>query len=280
VLTYMRALDAFTLAALLTGGTAIALVGFLDDHRPISATVRFGVHFASAIFVVAVLGGIPTAALARWGLHGVWAGWFVAVLTLVWSINLFNFMDGIDGIAASEAVFVTGSAAWLNWYEAGNSGLTVAMVCLAAATQGFLLWNWPRAKIFMGDVGSGFLGLTIAALGLAVSRQGALPIEVWGILGGVFLVDSTTTLLRRLVRGDRLFEAHRMHAYQHLARRWKSHVKVTLLVNLINLLWLLPWAWLAATNKDHALLCMAAALLPLVVMAHIVGAGSKEELDP
>jgi len=151
--------------------------------------------------------------------------------------------------------------------------LTAAMVALAVAALGFLIWNWPPARIFMGDVGSGFLGFTLAVLGLAVSRHSDVPIEAWAILNGVFLVDATVTLLSRLVRRDRWFDAHRSHAYQILASRWRGHLPVTLLIIAINVLWLFPWAWIAAIYPARAMLCVIAAMSPLAVAALLLGAG-------
>ncbi len=276
LLTSLGLIDSAISRSLFIGGGAMALVGFLDDCWHLRASVRFAVHLAAAILVVIMLGGVPESALANWGLHGVWIGSLIALLTLVWVTNLFNFMDGIDGIAGSEAVFVSGAGALLNWYHGGAPGLTAAMLCLAAASLGFLRWNWPPARIFMGDVGSGFVGFTLVVLALAANQRGTVPFEVWGILGGFFLVDATITLLRRIVRGDRWFEAHRMHAYQWLARRWKAHLPVTLSVSVLNLTWLLPWAWLAARMPDYARFFLAAALAPLIVLVIFIGAGRKE----
>jgi Fuc2NAc and GlcNAc transferase len=276
LLAFLGLMDPSLLGALLIGGSAMALVGYLDDRRHLRASVRFGVHLAAALCVVILLGGIPERALAHWGLHGVWIGGVIAVLTLIWITNLFNFMDGLDGIAGSEAVFVSGAGAWLCWYHGGAAGLTAAMVCLAAASLGFLRWNWPPARIFMGDVGSGFLGFSLAVLGLAASQKGIFPIEVWAILGGVFLVDATVTLITRLIRGDAWYHAHRTHAYQHLARRWKGHLPVTILVTLINVFWLLPLAILAARYSAHVLWILAAALAPLVALVVACGAGTDE----
>jgi Fuc2NAc and GlcNAc transferase len=200
-------------------------------------------------------------------------GSLFGLLALIWSTNLFNFMDGIDGIAGSETVFVAGAAAYLNFAHGGDPGLTAAMLVLAAATLGFLVLNWPPARIFMGDVGSGFLGFSLAVLGLSASRHGATPIEVFMILSGVFLVDATVTLFSRIARGDRWLEAHRSHAYQNLARRWQAHRPVTILVIVINVLWLFPWACIAAAHPDKAMLCVLAALLPLIIIALAIGAG-------
>jgi Fuc2NAc and GlcNAc transferase len=276
LLAFLGLMGARILAALLIGGSATALVGYLDDRRHLRPSVRFSVHLASALFVVIMLGGVPESALARWGLHGLWIGDLLALLLLIWTTNLFNFMDGIDGIAGSEAVFLGGAGALLNWSHGGDSGLTATMLCLAAASLGFLRWNWPPARIFMGDVGSGFLGITLAVLGLTANQLGTIPIEAWGILGGFFFVDTTVTLLRRVVRADQWFEAHRMHAYQQLARRWQAHLPVTLSVSAINLAWLLPWAWLTVRMPANAKYFLIAALAPLGVLVIFAGAGCKE----
>jgi Fuc2NAc and GlcNAc transferase len=258
---------------LIAGGGAVALAGYLDDRKTLPASIRICVHIIAATLAVMVVGGITDPTLVKMGLHGIWAGSLLGVMALTWSTNLFNFMDGIDGIAGSEAVFVAGAGALLNWRYGGDGGLTAAMLVLAAATLGFLIWNWPPARIFMGDVGSGFLGFTLAVLGLAASRHSATPIEVWAILSGVFLVDATVTLLIRIARGDRWFEAHRLHAYQNLASRWQAHWPVTILVIVINMFWLLPWAWIAAIYPARAMLYLIAALTPLIVIAFLVGAG-------
>jgi Fuc2NAc and GlcNAc transferase len=276
-LSFCRIVDARTAATLIVAGCAIAGIGFLDDRQQLTAKSRFAVHVAAAAFVVALLGGIPEAELARWGIGEFWIGSVFAVLVLAWGTNLFNFMDGIDGIAASEAIFMSTALACLNWLDGGDFGMTLAMCCLAAATLGCLVWNWPPARIFMGDVGSGFLGFMVTALAIAACQRGSIPIEVLPILGGVFLVDATVTLLRRLVRGDRWLEAHRMHAYQHLARRWQRHRPVTLLVIAINLTWLFPWAYVANHFPTNARICLAAALLPLIILTLVAGAGRPEE---
>jgi Fuc2NAc and GlcNAc transferase len=269
--------DARTAGILIISGCAIAGVGYLDDRRQLPAKARFAVHLAAAVFVIALLGGIPEPELARWGLGGFWIGFAFAVLVLAWGTNLFNFMDGIDGIAASEAIFMSMAGAYLNWLDGGDSGVTAAMLCLSAATAGCLVWNWPPARIFMGDVGSGFLGFMVTALAVLACNRGSVPIEVLPILGGVFVVDATVTLLRRFMRGDRWFEAHRMHAYQHLARRWQRHKPVTLLVIAINLGWLLPWAYVANRFSTNARICLGIALLPLVVLALLAGSGKRDQ---
>ena len=275
-LYFLRMLDLPIAAALAGGGGSIAVVGYLDDRKALSASIRFAVHMGASIGVVILLGGLAGSSLRAIGLQGIFAGSVIAVLSLGWMTNLFNFMDGIDGIAASETVFIASAGAWLSWRAGADPGLVIAMLALSGATVGFLIWNWPPARIFLGDVGSGFLGFILAALGLAASRSGVTPIEVWVILGGVFLVDSSATLLRRIVRGDRWLEAHRTHAYQRLARRWHGHRPVTAAILAVNVLWLLPLAWLAATYREQAWWFVAAALIPLAALAMAIGAGRRE----
>jgi Fuc2NAc and GlcNAc transferase len=259
-------------AAVAFGGLAVAGIGFIDDRYSAPARLRLLVHLAAATGAVAAIGAVTFGA----GPAAAWESWLArgfTVIAIVWAINLFNFMDGIDGIAGSEAFFLAAAGAALNWYVGGDRGLTAAMACMAAANAGFLAWNWPPASIFMGDVGSGFLGFTLSALGLSGVKGAALPMEVWPILGGVFLVDATVTLVRRVADGHRWHEAHRMHAYQHLSRRFRAHLPVTLAVSAINVCWLLPWAVGAALQPAHAPMFMAAALIPLAVLAVALEAG-------
>lgn len=256
--------------ALVGGGIAVAVVGLMDDRFAVPAGVRLGVHLLAAAWAVYWLGGLTT---VRVGDHIAtlgWVGGVLAVLGITWVLNLFNFMDGIDGIAASEAVFVACVGALLS--AAGN-GLADATAAFAGACAGFLLWNWSPAKVFLGDVGSGYLGYVVAVLALAAARNSSVALWVWLILGGVFFVDATLTLARRVWRGERAHEAHRTHAYQWLARRWRSHAKVTMAVIGVNLVWLLPCAVLAERHPSSAAMTVIVALVPLVVLAVAFGSG-------
>ena len=253
----------------------LAVVGFIDDHGHVSARWRFLLQAMAASWVLYWLGGIETlrvndVQLALGPVAGLLAGLF-----MVWMLNLFNFMDGIDGIAASETLSVGLMAALLLSLGTGIGLTATAWVALAlaAASGGFLAWNWPPARIFMGDVGSGVLGFVLAVLALWSAIHEELSLVVWLILAGVFLVDATLTLLIRMLRGERWYEAHRSHAFQHAARRWGSHRTVTLSVLAINVGWLLPMAWLAATHPTWELALLALALLPLTLLAYRLGAG-------
>jgi Fuc2NAc and GlcNAc transferase len=142
-----------------------------------------------------------------------------------------------------------------------------------ATVGGFLLWNWPPARIFMGDAGSGFLGFVLGAMAWTTIAAGELSVWFWLILVGAFFVDATLTLLRRWRRGEPLATAHRSHAYQRLSRRFGSHLKVTLGFLLVNLVWLAPLAWLAALHPSFGAGLTLLAWAPLAVYAWLSGAG-------
>jgi Fuc2NAc and GlcNAc transferase len=263
------------LCALAAGGLAVAVAGLVDDRRSLSAATRLTVHFAAALWTLAWLGGLPALRVGdHVGSLG-WLGYLLGACGIVWAVNLFNFMDGIDGIAASEAVFIAVAGAVLTVPGVGT-GVGLAALVFAAACGGFLLWNWPPARIFLGDAGSGFLGYVIVVLAIAATRENPAALWIWLILGGAFFVDATVTLIRRTLRNERVHHAHRSHAYQWLARRWRSHRRVTLAVLAVNIGWLLPCAVLAARVPTHAVQLVIVAFAPLVGLAIAIGAGRKE----
>jgi Fuc2NAc and GlcNAc transferase len=275
LLAALQRIDAALFAAL-SGGLVVAGVGFLDDRRPLPAFIRLAAQAAVAAWAVAWFGGLPA---LRVGAHVVsfgWLGYVFATLGMIWAVNLFNFMDGIDGIAASEAIFVALAGAAVTLARGGSTGVALAAVVFAAACGGFLPWNWPPARIFLGDVGSGYLGYVIVVLAVAATRDDPAALWVWLILGGAFFTDATVTLVRRALRHERVHQAHRSHAYQWLARRWDSHTKVTLSVAAINLVWLLPCAVLATLRPEYSLFCAITALGVLAVLAIAVGSGRPE----
>jgi Fuc2NAc and GlcNAc transferase len=264
------------LVALAGGGALIAGVGFVDDRRPLSPALRLVIHLAAALWTLAWLGGLPPFAFGDRVIELGWAGYVLGSLAIVWALNLFNFMDGIDGIAGSEAIFVAFAGATLGVTHADSSGVAAVAVVLGAACCGFLLWNFPMARIFMGDAGSGYLGYAIAVLAIAATDGSPQSLIIWLILGGVFFVDATVTFVRRLLRREPLHQAHRTHAYQWLARRWRSHVRVTLLVLGINLLWFLPFAILATWFPSMADWILVIAFAPIAFGAMAAGAGRAE----
>lgn len=225
-LTFSGWLPRPTGLAVVGGGLLIAGVGWLDDHRSLPASLRAGVHVVAAGWAVWWLGGLPALrvgdGVARLG----WAGGLLALLGVVWATNLYNFMDGIDGLAAGEAVVVglIGGGLLLAGDRAELAGVAFLT---AGASGGFLVWNWSPARIFMGDVGSGLLGFMFAVLAVASENAGGVPVLGWLMLLGVFVFDATATLLRRAAGGERWYEAHRSHAYQRAVQSGWSHRSVT-----------------------------------------------------
>ncbi|WP_431483854.1 MraY family glycosyltransferase [Pseudomonas solani] len=284
VLSFLAALPMLTLVldlpwgatfALLGAGTSVALVGFLDDHGHIAARWRLLLHFGAAIWALFWLGGLPPVQLFGVSLALGWIGHVLAAFYLVWVLNLYNFMDGIDGIAGVEVITVCLGGALLYWLK-GHADLAIFPLLLAAASAGFLYWNFPPAKIFMGDAGSGFLGITLGVLSLQAAAFDANWFWAWLILLGVFIVDATYTLLRRLLRGDKVYEAHRSHAYQFASRHFGRHLPVTLGVATINLVWLLPLAlWVGVGGLD-GLIGLLLAYAPLLGLAVKFRAGALE----
>lgn len=263
--------------SLLLGGGVIAAVGFRDDQVGLPARVRFGFHLFAAALAVWNLGGWPVLDLGFSALHWGMAGAVMAVLGLAWSINLYNFMDGIDGLAGMQAVFVAGAGGaliWLGGYDA------MPLWLLAAASAGFLLLNWPPAKIFMGDAGSGFLGYALGVHALHATTSGSTPIWPWLILLAVFVVDATLTLLRRALRGIRVTDAHRTHAYQWASRRLGAHKPVTLAVLSINLALLLPLALTAQAVPGLAVFLVVLSFAVLAGLAWYLDAGVPEHPAP
>lgn len=262
--------------ALWGAGALIAVIGFLDDHGHIAARWRLLAHFSASIWALAWLGGLPPVKLLGVDVNLSWIGHFFAVFYLVWMLNLYNFMDGIDGIASVQAVSACLGACVIYWLS-GDVSLIWMPLLLAVAVLGFLYWNFPPARIFMGDAGSGFLGLILGLFSLQAAWTSSRFLWVWLILLGVFIVDSTFTLTRRLLRGDKVYEAHRSHAYQFASRQFGRHLPVTLAVMVINVFWLLPIAMCVGLFDLDGSMGMVLAYVPLVLLAIRFHAGELEK---
>jgi len=216
-------------------GAAAGVLGWLDDRHDLHAAPRLLVQFVLAAIAVWALGPVNEIAIAGWTMHAGWLAWPLTLGWLVWLTNLYNFMDGIDGIACVEAAVVCTTLAL--WFAAlGDAQLALAALVVAAAAAGFLVWNWSPAGLFMGDVGSIALGMLIGLLTVAGVNRLGLPWDAAAILLGVFLADATVTLILRLARGERVWQAHRSHYYQRAVRTGASHAGVTLAVLVLDLM--------------------------------------------
>jgi len=270
-------IDTPLLLALLGAGGCVALIGFLDDHRHILTRWRLLVHFVSAGWVLIWLNGLPPLPVFGVTLELGWFGYALATVYLVWLLNLYNFMDGIDGIAGVEAMTVClgGSILYLLSPSVGSAVWMLPML-LFCSVVGFLIWNFPPAKIFMGDAGSGFLGLMLGSL--QIQAAGANPDLFWAwlILLGMFVVDATVTLIRRIMRGEKFYKAHRSHAYQYAARKFGSHKVVALAFGGINILFLMPIAVLVTLGKLEGVIGVFIVYTPLILLALFFRAGTIE----
>ncbi|MGF6285506.1 MraY family glycosyltransferase [Pseudomonas silensiensis] len=266
------------LVAIGGAGALVAIVGFMDDHGHIAARWRLLGHFCAAAWSLFWLGGLPPVAVFGMSLDLGWIGCILAAFYLVWMLNLYNFMDGIDGIASVEAISACLGACLLYWLG-GYESLMWVPVLLAMAVGGFLFWNFPPARIFMGDAGSGFLGVVLGVISIQAAWASPQLLWAWLILLGVFIVDATFTLIRRLVRGDKVYEAHRSHGYQFASRKVGRHLPVTLGVVVINLVWLLPIALCVGVLGLDGLLGLVLAYVPLVLLAVRFHAGELEKAN-
>jgi Fuc2NAc and GlcNAc transferase len=264
--------DFFTLAA---PGLIVALIGRLDDlGRVTSAELRLVGHFICASIAVWLATGLPALPLAESIIDFGVAGDIAAVIYLVWMLNLFNFMDGIDLITGIQT-FTTCLGAAILLVVSTDSDLWLLVAVMAAAIFGFMYFNLPPAKIFLGDVGSGFIGFTIGAISLVVGKNE--PLVAWAmiILLGVFVTDATVTLLRRLLTRKHVYVAHRTHAYQHLSKKLNHHLPVSVGVGAINLFFLLPIAWLVSESVIIPIFGLLISYVPLVIVAVLLKAGKK-----
>jgi Fuc2NAc and GlcNAc transferase len=261
------------LTIVIGGGALVAGIGMIDDLGHVAVQWRLAAHFAAGCWAVFWLLPLPPLTLGTVEWNPGFAGMFVSILWVVWSVNFYNFMDGIDGLAGIEAVTVSGAVAVLLWIS-GDTGLAWLMASVGFAAAGFVVWNWPPARIFMGDVGSGFLGFLFGSMALITHKVSELSFWVWPILLGVFIVDATVTLCRRLINRKKIHEAHRSHAYQHAVRRYGAHMPVSLAVAAINLLWLGPIAGLVALQLIPGTTGILLAYPSLLVLAWKFDAGA------
>lgn len=275
---------------LLVGGAMVALIGFIDDHRDLSARLRILIHLGAATLVIGFI-GTPPVLLGNWLLADGWWLSTLFVVLLVWLLNLFNFMDGIDAIASMQAITVLSSASMILIVNQSEPQIVLWLMLLASGVAGFLIWNWPSAKIFMGDAASGFLGFCLGAFACFSAKH--YPIELWSwvILLGLFVVDASWTLGVRVLNGEKWYQPHAKHAYQILARqrlaqleagglttqaaRASAHQWVVISSLAINIFWLTPLAWLASEQPGYGALLVVVAYLPLCLLEWRVGAGHQ-----
>lgn len=225
VMFYMKEIDKQLYFALLSG-ILLAGVGIIDDLKSLKPHFRFSIQVLTAIMALFFLKGINPVSVSGIEINKGILLYPIAVAGIVWYINLFNFLDGIDGYASLEAIVI--ALAMLMF--TGN----LINLLIIASVLGFLFWNWPKARIFMGDIGSTQLGFILIVLGIYFHNKAEFPIILWIMLSSLFWVDATLTLFRRWRNKEHLTIAHRKHAYQRAVQAGLSHKQTILISVLIN----------------------------------------------
>jgi Fuc2NAc and GlcNAc transferase len=249
-----------TVAALSVAALILTVVGILDDLRGLSVRLRLFTYSIVCLCVAYYLLQPAFSELVVW--NGLLV--FGVAFTMLWTLNLYNFMDGIDGIAALQAVLACCGAALVSWVFGQHGGYALVCLLLASAHAGFLAWNWPPARLFMGDAGSVPTGFLVAALALWGAVQGLINPLCWLVLLAGFIADSSLTLLQRIRAGQDFTQPHRQHAYQRLSRHWDSHLRVDVVLAVINIFWLIPLACAIQAWPELGLFLVLLAYLPLV----------------
>jgi len=253
---------------LAVGGGSAALFGFLDDLKDIRASSKLVAQFFLSGWLLFWLGGGPILSID-------WIPVLLAIpltaLFLVWMVNAYNFMDGIDGMAVSSAVFVSGAITLVMLLTNSKSEIIIVPVLLLTTTSTFIVFNWPPASIFMGDSGSVFLGYIFGSLILLTVKSGDISIWTWLIVLGYFFADTTVTQLMRIILVKKWYLPHRSHAYQNLARITGSHLKVTGGVVLYNIVWILPITIWSVMIPEMTLIAVVFAIAPSLVFAFKYG---------
>ncbi|MBL4680935.1 MAG: hypothetical protein JKY88_09450 [Pseudomonadales bacterium] len=255
------------------GPIFVGAVGYVDDKSDLPVKVRMPLYMFAAVWSVYIL-GFPVINISGMEIDLGLLGLVLGVMSLFWLQNLFNFMDGVDGIASIEVVFVCFSAVWIGCeaFNGLSSGWSLLGILIGILALGYLMTNWPPARMFMGDAGSNFFGLM---LGVFVLGNEAISVWVWMILLSQFIVDACLTVSIRLIKHQKIYESHSQHAYQHLNRRYGTNHVLQLMI-IVNFIWLLPIAYLAHEFPDMGFILLLLASLPLVLLYWLSGAGKTE----
>jgi len=265
MLLFLEQLDRNITLALGTGCFFVASVGWIDDHQHIPANWRALFYGIAAVLAVYFLNESDDFQLVFHQLPFVIVSSFMIVIWIVWMINLYNFMDGTDALAAIQSICTSLIVGVLFWLQ-GQYGLATVCFVIAASSCGFLFWNWPPAKIFMGDAGSCSLGFCFGVLAVIGEIQGSLPFTVFFILLSIFICDTTLTLLMRVFANKKWYQAHKSHAYQRLVQLGMSHKKLALYLLLINVMILWPMASMAFVWDEYSYYIAATSIFLISIL--------------
>jgi UDP-N-acetylmuramyl pentapeptide phosphotransferase/UDP-N-acetylglucosamine-1-phosphate transferase len=258
-LYFSRLIDRKIFFALLAG-LPLSVMGLLDDLFHLKPGPRFLVQIICSSIALFILGGLQQISVFALNISSAYILYPVALIAIVWSANLFNFLDGIDGYLTSEIIFIGIAIFSLTGDKIG--------LLLSLTSLGFLYWNWQKAKIFMGDVGSTILGYTVAVLAIYHQNNNSSSIVVWLILSSVFWFDATITIYRRIRNREHISQAHKKHAYQRIVQAGFSHQKTVLFAVLLNVIgYILAFLSLHFQKYDWSFLVADLIILYLAVKA-------------
>ena len=275
ILIKLGHIDMFTFVGFLGAGSLAMFSGLFDDIAKdgIKAETRLILHIIAVAWAIFWLGGVEQIQIGSIIWEWCYVEQILLALAMLWVVNITNFMDGLNGLASSEVIFVAGMAGLLAW-ASGDTVSLLLCVMLVATTAGFLPWNIGNAKIFLGDSGAYFLGMMIALLALTSAQTGSISPWCWMILFAVFLGDSAVAKTRRMSENIKAWkEPHDTHAYNHLERYWSSHGKVSLAVSAVNIVLLAPLATLAWVYPYLGAVIAFITLGGMILLAVILNSG-------
>ena len=261
----------------LVPGLFVAFIGFLDDFIGINPLIRLSVHFFSAFIGLYIIGTFPIISFYDQEFDLGIVGLGIGLLYVVWMTNLYNFMDGIDGFVSLEAISVLCCFSFISYFVFSDPTFSFLLAVICSTIFGFLLLNFPKSQIFLGDVGSCFLGIITALISIHSSQNNPELFWSWLILLGFFIVDSTFTLFIRVFRKEKFYLPHSLHAYQKLTRKLKSHTKTSILLVCVNLFWLAPIAFLVALARIEGVSAILIAYAPLIILVYKLKAGIPDK---
>jgi len=253
---------------LAVGGGMATLFGFIDDIMNIRARTKLIIQLLLSGWVVYLL---YLDSLFVENLVPIYIMIAACLFFMVWIMNAYNFMDGVDGMASSGAIFSSVTLALILSLTTNSVELIPIFILIAATVSGFIIFNWPPATIFMGDAGSVFLGYIFGSLLIFTTLNGSLSIWNWLIVFGYFFADTTVTQIVRVILIKKWYLAHQSHAYQNFARITGSHLKVTRRVTLYNIIWILPIAIWSALQPEMEIIAAILAITPALIVAYKYG---------
>ena len=246
------------------GGVVVAAMGAADDRLDISALYRMPFQFLAAGWICYWFRGLAPVDLGFAVVNLGYLGHVMLFVILIWFYNLFNFIDGIDGMASSATMFICAAIGALLFFQQAPM-LGLILILMGASSAAFLLFNWPPARMFLGDTGSSFMSYILSAVFVESLWRNPTNVWSWLIVGGFYFADTTLTTMVRILKVPGWYLPHRSHAYQNLARVWNSHRKVVLRVLMINLFWVTPFFLLSLKHEAWAIGVTAIVYIPLAV---------------